>query len=170
MASVPQTGRLASLISNPSDSTSVRPRIDSIDALRGLVMALMALDHTRDFFSKDLSFDPTDLDKTYPALFLTRWITHYCAPVFIFLAGTGAFLSSTRGKTTRDLSRFLFTRGLWCILLELTFIRCFGWTFNFDFTSTGGAVFWAIGWSMIALSGLVFLPLPIVTAFGVLMI
>src|SRR6267143_4966375 len=111
---------------------AAKPRLDSVDALRGFVMIFMALDHTRDFFSKDLSFDPTDLTKTYPALFLTRWITHFCAPVFIFLAGTGAFLSTTRGKTTKELAWFLLTRGLWCIILELTVIRCLGWTYNFN--------------------------------------
>src|SRR5216117_2493541 len=145
MASSPRTGGLVSLISTPEHLGSVRPRLDSVDRLRGLVMVIMALDHTRDYFSKDLSFDPTDLSKTYPALFLTRWITHFCAPVFIFLAGTGAFLSTTRGKSKSELSWFLFTRGLWCIALELTFIRCFGWTFNFNLTFTFGAVFWAIG-------------------------
>src|SRR6266496_3101676 len=97
--------------SQPVPSLS-RPRIDSVDTLRGLVMVIMALDHTRDFLSKDLSFDPTDLSRTYPALFLTRWITHYCAPVFMFLAGTGAFLSTTRGKTQKGLSWFLLTRGI----------------------------------------------------------
>src|SRR6266542_7171571 len=104
MATIPQTASLASPTSTPADTGSVRLRLDSVDVLRGLVMVIMALDHTRHFFSKDLSFDPTDLDKTYPALFLTRWITHYCAPVFIFLAGTGAFLSATRGKSTKQLS------------------------------------------------------------------
>jgi uncharacterized membrane protein len=135
-----------------------------------MVMVIMALDHTRDFFSKDLAFDPSDLDKTYPALFLTRWITHYCAPVFIFLAGTGAFLSTTRGKSTRELSWFLLTRGLWLVLLELTWVRCLGWQFNFDFHFAVGVVIWAIGWSMVALAGLVFLPLRWITTFGILMI
>src|SRR5438552_8778838 len=150
MPSTPTTARLASLTSNTADSGAVRPRLDSVDLLRGLVMVIMALDHTRDFCSKDLAFDPSNLDKTYPALFLTRWITHYCAPVFIFLAGTGAFLSKTRGKTTRELSWFLLTRGLWLVFLELTVLRWFGWVFSFDLHNIGIGVIWAIGWSMVA--------------------
>ncbi|HXT41147.1 MAG TPA: heparan-alpha-glucosaminide N-acetyltransferase domain-containing protein, partial [Candidatus Angelobacter sp.] len=147
-----------------------RARLDSVDTLRGLVMVIMALDHTRDFFSKDLAFDPTDLTKTHSALFLTRWITHYCAPVFIFLAGTGAFLSTTRGKTQKELSWFLLTRGLWLVLLELTWVRCFGWLFNFDYHFAMGIVIWAIGWSMVALAALVFLPLRWVASVGLVMI
>src|SRR5207245_1171385 len=112
---------------------------------------------------------PSDLDKTYPALFLTRWITHFCAPVFIFLAGTGAFLSVTRGKSTKELSWFLLTRGLWLVLLELTWVRCLGWQFNFDFHFAMGIVIWAIGWSMVALAGLVFLPLRWIATLGLVM-
>jgi uncharacterized membrane protein len=150
-------------------TASVNPRIDSIDVLRGLVMVLMALDHTRDFFSNETSFDPLDLTRTYPALFLTRWVTHFCAPVFIFLAGTGALLSTGRGKTKKALSWFLLTRGVWCVVLELTVIRCLGWTFNFDYVIIPAGVFWAIGWSMIVLAGLVHLPPMAVAAFGVAM-
>src|SRR5438309_7944350 len=84
-----------------------RPRLESIDLLRGLIMVLMALDHTRDFFS-NVKFDPLDLTQTNPALFLTRWFTHYCAPNFIFLAGVGAFLAGLRGKSKSELSWFLF--------------------------------------------------------------
>jgi len=149
---------------------AAKTRLDSVDALRGFVMIVMALDHTRDFFSKDLSFDPTDLARTYPALFLTRWITHYCAPVFIFLAGTGAFLATTRGKTKEELSRFLLTRGLWLVFLELTWVRCCGWLFNFDYHFAMGIVIWAIGWSMVGLAGLVFLPLRWIATFGLVMI
>src|SRR5947207_1145993 len=170
MPSTPTTARLASLTSNPADSGAVRPRLDSVDLLRGLVMVIMALDHTRDFFSKDLSFDPTDLSRTYPALFLTRWITHCCAPVFMFLAGTGAFLSTTRGKSKKELSWFLLSRGLWLVVLELTWVRCFGWQFNFDYHFSVGAVIWALAWSMIALSALVFLPVPVISLFGVAMV
>src|SRR5262249_48433125 len=132
----------------PGDLGSRRGRLDSIDLVRGLVMVIMALDHVRDFFSRNLLNDPVDLNQTGTAIFLTRWITHYCAPTFIFLAGTGAFLFRTRGKTTRDLAWFLLTRGLWLVLLEVTVIR-FGWAFNWDYLSGfGGGVFWAIGWSM----------------------
>jgi len=153
-----------------AQAPAVRPRIDSLDVLRGLVMVLMALDHTRDFFSNETSFDPLDLTHTHPALFLTRWVTHFCAPVFIFLAGSGAFLSKGRGRTAKALSWFLLTRGLWCVVLELTVIRCLGWTFNFDYMIIPAGVFWAIGWSMIALAGLVFLPPQAVGAFGVAMV
>src|SRR6266446_3297440 len=148
MDTLPATG------SQPGQSLS-RPRFDSVDTLRGMVMVIMALDHTRDFFSKDLAFAPTDLAQTYPALFLTRWITHFCAPVFVFLAGTGAFLFTTRGKTRKELSWFLLTRGLWLVLLEVTVIRWFGWNFSFDMHSIGIGVIWAIGWSMVVLSALV---------------
>src|SRR6266487_1118176 len=163
MDTLPATG------GQPGQSRS-RPRLDSVDTLRGMVMVIMALDHTRDFFSKDLSFAPTDLAQTYPALFLTRWITHYCAPVFMFLAGTGAFLSTTRGKTKKELAWFLFTRGLWLALLEITYVRCLGWEFNFGYHRVGAAVLWAIGWSMVVLAPLVFLPAWAVAAFGVAMI
>src|SRR5579871_3104010 len=105
-----------------------RPRLDSIDWLRGLVMVLMALDHVRDYFS-DTSGFMVDPARTYPALFFTRWVTHYCAPTFIFLAGVGAYLAGTRGKSKAELSWFLFTRGLWIALLELTVVRTF-WGFD----------------------------------------
>jgi len=148
--------------------TGILPRIDSVDFLRGIVMVLMALDHVRDFFT-NVRYDPLDLSQTNEALFLSRWITHYCAPTFVFLAGTGAFLSSTRGKTKPEISKFLFTRGLWLIFLELTVVR-FGWFFNFDYTLAIGQVIWAIGWSMIALSVLIYLPVTAITIFGIVMI
>ena len=145
-----------------------KPRLDSIDFLRGAVMVVMAIDHTRDFFSI-YRFEALDLTQTNALLFMTRWITHYCAPVFVFLAGTGAFLSSSRGKTKPELSKFLMTRGMWLIFLEFTVIR-FGWLLNLDYTLSFGQVIWAIGISMIALSGLIYLPARTVTAFGVAMI
>src|SRR5690349_5512496 len=102
-------------------------RLASVDVLRGLVMILMALDHTRDFMTY-LRFNPEDMAHTYGALFFTRFITHYCAPVFAFLAGTGAFLSTRRGKSIQQVSRFFLTRGLWLVLLEFTIVD-FAWGF-----------------------------------------
>ena len=161
-------GRAIRLDSTPMIIPAAKPRLDSIDFLRGAVMVVMAIDHTRDFFSS-YRFDPLDLTQTNALLFMTRWITHYCAPVFVFLAGTGAFLSLSRGKTKTELSKFLLTRGIWLILLEFTVIR-FGWLFNLDYTLSFGQVIWAIGISMIALSGLIFLSTRTVTVFGLAMI
>ena len=131
-------------------------------------MVLMALDHARHYFHADaILFDPTDLTRTSPALFITRWVTHFCAPVFVFLAGTGAFLSASRGKTKKELARFLLTRGLWLVVLELTVIH-FVWWFDFRYLNAG--IIWTLGWSMVVLAGLVFLPARAVTVFGVTMI
>jgi len=145
-----------------------RIRIESIDIVRGVIMILMALDHTRDFFGKS-GFNPTDPAQTTIPLFFTRWITHFCAPVFFLLTGTGAYLS-LRKKSKHDLSQFLFTRGLWLIFLELVLFRCFGFQFNFDYHVTLLNVLWALGWAMIILSALAHLPAPLVTAFGLVMI
>ncbi|MEK9138584.1 MAG: heparan-alpha-glucosaminide N-acetyltransferase domain-containing protein [Bacteroidota bacterium] len=150
-------------------SPAVRPpRLDSIDLLRGLVMVIMALDHAHHYFTI-VRFNPVDLDETTVAHFFTRWVTHVCAPAFVFLAGTGAFLFRTRGKTKAELSWFLFSRGIWLVVLELTVMRM-GWQFSFDYSYAVGQTIWAIGWSMVFLSGLVFLPISITTAFGVAMI
>lgn len=145
-----------------------RTRIDSVDVARGLIMIVMALDHTRDFFGIP-GQNPTDLRTTTAALFLTRWITHFCAPVFFLLTGTGAYLSLRR-KTTSELSRFLFTRGLWLLVLEAVVMRCFAYQFNVDYRVTLLLVLWALGWAMMALSVLVRLPASAVAAFGVVMI
>ncbi len=151
-------------------AVSPRARIDSVDLLRGIVMVIMLLDHTRDFTHWGAQlFDPADLTRTSPALFLTRWITHFCAPVFVLLAGTGAYLQLVRGKTTTQLSKFLWTRGLWLILLEFTVIR-FGIFFNVDYAFLGVAqVIWVLGWSMIALAGLIYLPLKVIGGSGIAM-
>jgi uncharacterized membrane protein len=148
-----------------------RARVDSIDLLRGIVMVIMLLDHTRDFVhNAALQFDPTDLSRTNLALFLTRWITHFCAPVFVFLAGTSAYLQFARGKNKRELSRFLVTRGLWLIFLELTVVKL-GIAFNPDIRVLGFLqVIWVIGVSMIVLAGLIHLPKIVIGAFGLLMI
>src|SRR6266404_613534 len=148
-----------------------RGRIDSIDLLRGIVMVIMMLDHTRDFVHYGgLLSDPTGLNTTTTALFLTRWITHFCAPVFVFLAGTGAYLQWSRGKSKGELSKFLLTRGLWLIFLELTLVR-FGASFSFDYRFLGFLqVIWVIGVSMIVLAALIHLPLRVVALFGVGMI
>ncbi|MGI8619683.1 MAG: DUF1624 domain-containing protein [Gemmatimonadaceae bacterium] len=149
-------------------AVAAKSRIDSVDLLRGIVMVIMLLDHTRDFTHWGAQqFDPSDLARTSAALFFTRWITHFCAPIFVFLAGTGAFLQLSRGKTRAQLSRFLWTRGLWLILLEFTVVR-FGVFFNLDYSFLGVAqVIWVLGWSMIVLAGLIHLPLKVVAAFGI---
>jgi len=136
-----------------------RSRVQSIDILRGAVMMLMALDHVRDFFHAGAQhFDPTDLSQTTPLLFLTRWVTHFCAPTFMFLAGTGGWLQARRGKSTAGVARFLLSRGLWLVVLELTVIRWAGWRWNFGNDQVFLWVFWALGMSMIALAGLIFVP------------
>jgi uncharacterized membrane protein len=142
------------------------PRLDSVDLLRGLIMVFMALDHTRDFFSH-LHFPPEDMTQTWPTLFLTRWLTHFSAPGFFFLAGTAAFLSLGRGRTPAKVSHFLWTRGLWLVFLELTIIG-YAWTFIPSFGY--GGVIWVLGWSMVAMALVVRLPLPWVAAFGAVMV
>lgn len=143
-------------------------RILSIDILRGIVMVIMALDHTRDFFYHS-DFDATDLHHAGTILFLTRWITHFCAPTFIFLSGTSAFLSQGRGKTKKQAAFQLLTRGIWLLIIEVTVVR-FGWLFDLNYSLVIFQVIWAIGCSMIVLSVLVFLPRPYILAFGLLLI
>ena len=147
--------------------TVKRSRLESVDLLRGVIMIIMALDHTRDFFGVPGS--PTNLATASVALFFTRWITHFCAPVFFLLTGTGAWLS-LRKRTRPELSWFLFTRGLWLIFLDLVLFRCLALQFNFDYHTTVINVLWALGWAMIVLSVLVHLRPSLVTAFGVVMI
>lgn len=144
-----------------------RARVDSVDVLRGVVMILMALDHVRDFFGA--AGDPTNPAQATVALFFTRWITHICAPTFFLLVGSGAYLSRGR-RSTVTLSRFLLTRGVWLIVLELTVLRCFGYQFNVDYRVTLLIILWALGWSMVTLAALVRLPVAAVVTFGVAMI
>ncbi len=145
----------ATLSGSPASS-----RIGSLDIVRGAVMVLMAIDHVR-VFSGLPAGGPT------PGIFFTRWVTHFCAPAFVFLAGTSAFLY---GRSHRDLSRFLFLRGAWLVLLELTVIRV-AWTFNFDFAHyLLAGVIWMIGWCMILMAVMVRLPVSVVGWIGVLIV
>ena len=144
-----------------------RQRLPQIDLLRGSIMILMALDHMRDFFDSDaLIYSPTDLTKTYPFLFLTRLITHFCAPGFVFLAGISAYLWG-RDQTRRDQFLYLFTRGIWLILFDAIIISPV-WTLEFGRYSLGAL--WAIGSSMIALSLLVFIDRRIILTIGLIII
>ncbi|RYD87304.1 MAG: DUF1624 domain-containing protein, partial [Sphingobacteriales bacterium] len=133
-----------------------------------IIMAIMALDHSRDFFHDTAMIQqPTDLDTTTPILFFTRWITHFCAPVFVFLSGTSIYLQSLR-KTKKELSLFLLTRGLWLVFMELTIVG-FGWSFDFEFHLFFFLqVIWAIGWSMVILSALVWARYWVLAALGIL--
>jgi uncharacterized membrane protein len=139
-------------------------RLDCIDLLRGAVMILMALDHVRDFFTGP-GFSPEDLAHTSGPLFLTRFVTHFCAPVFFLLAGTGGYLSLARGKSVAEVSRFFWTRGLWLVLISLT-LTTYAWTFVF-FRFWHGGVLWALGWSMVAMALIVRLPVRWIAAIGV---
>ena len=141
-------------------------RIDSIDVLRGLVMVIMALDHVRDYFHQ--SVNPLDLSTTTPFLFFTRWITHFCAPVFVFLSGTSIYLQSLR-KTKKVLQSFLIKRGLWLIFIEIVIIS-FAWTFNPHFQIIILQVIWAIGISMVLLALLVRLPFKVILVIGFIIV
>lgn len=146
-------------------------RIFAVDLLRGIVMMIMMLDHVREFVHAGaLTSDPTDPATTTIAVFFTRWITHFCAPTFVFLSGVSIYLQKANGKTNAELSRFLWTRGLWLIILEFTLIR-FLIVFNLDYTFIGMAqVIWVIGVSMIVMAALIYLPVKVVGISGLLMI
>jgi uncharacterized membrane protein len=145
-----------------------RERVESVDLLRGLVMVIMALDHVRDFFG-GTGVSPTNLATTTVPLFFTRWVTHICAPVFFLLTGTGAYLALRR-RAPAGLARFLVARGLWLIVLDVVVVRCFALQFNVDYRATVLNVLWALGWSMIALAGLVRLRPGVVAAVGAIVI
>ncbi|WP_339724237.1 DUF1624 domain-containing protein [Maribacter stanieri] len=132
-------------------------RIESIDLLRGIVMVLMALDHTRAFLHYDsYFFSPTDISQTTVPLFITRFITHFCAPVFVFLAGTSAYLSGRR-KNKKELSTWLIKRGVWLVILELTIVQ-FVWQFQLDYAMNVLQVIWVLGVSMIFLAAFIYVP------------
>ncbi|MFG0330607.1 MAG: DUF1624 domain-containing protein [Phycisphaerales bacterium] len=147
-------------------------RVESIDRLRGLVMVLMALDHVREYFGPTL-FAPESIGETTPGWFATRWVTHICAPVFVFLAGTSVYLYLSDGRRTRaEASRFLLKRGLWLIVLELVVLNpawvgsMYPYVGFFLFVQ----VIWVIGWSMIVLAGLIWLPPAVVALIGAAMV
>ena len=131
-------------------------RVRSVDIVRGAVMVLMALDHVRDFVT-NLRFQPENLERGSAALFATRWVTHFCAPAFFLLAGIGVGIARARGQSNAALTRFLLTRGLWLIVAELTF-TAIGWRFDFNLMPLFGIVIWALGWSMIVMAALIWLP------------
>lgn len=144
-------------------------RIESIDILRGVIMVIMALDHTRDFFHiGSFKVDPTDLSQTSPYLFFTRFITHYCAPIFVFLAGSAAFLYG-QNKTKKELSLFLITRGLWLMICEVTIVKLL-WSFSFSYDFVMLQVIWAIGSCMVILSAFIYIPFKYLLGFGLLML
>ena len=149
-------------------TTLARQRINAVDMLRGLVIVVMALDHIRDY-SSIYHFDSTDLTQTSPALFMTRWITHFCAPVFMFVAGIGTGLGELNGKSKQQLSHFLWTRGLWLVILEITVVK-FAWFFNFSFNGVVLQVIWALGISMICLAALIHLPWKVLLIFSLIMV
>src|SRR3954467_12637929 len=138
-----------------------KARFGSVDLLRGLIMVVMMLDHTRDFVHRDaFAFDPADVSRTFPALFFTRWITHFCAPLFVFLAGTAVSFQETRGRSKAGLSTFLVTRGLWLIALELLVLRpLILFNFNYGELLCFVQVIWVIGWSMLVLAVAIHVPL-----------
>jgi uncharacterized membrane protein len=151
----------------PATTRHGTARLDSIDMLRGLVIALMMLDHVRDFWSVDaFQFSPTDLSKTTTALFLTRWITYLCAPTFVFLAGVSVYLQRSNGRSKREVARALCLRGAWLILLELTLVG-----FGFDFgLYPFFQVIWAIGLGMLLLAALLWVPPAAVLALGAVIV
>ena len=156
---------VATVNKRPPISPGPSSRIVSVDILRGIVMVIMALDHSRDFLTYVRTY-PEDMTHTYGALFFTRFITHYCAPVFAFLAGTGAYLSTRRGKSIQQVSRFFLTRGLWLLLLELTIVD-YAWGFV---PWAHGGVIWILGWSMVVMALIVRLPLRWIAVLGLGMI
>lgn len=153
-------GRIAGELARPA-------RLQSIDLLRGLVMVFMALDHVRDFFTH-LRFAPENMANTYAGLFFTRFVTHYSAPTFFLLAGTGAYLYG-RTRTRAEVSNFLWTRGLFLVVMEFTVIW-WGWSFMFPFPGLGMIVIWALGMSMICLSLIIKMPMKGIAAFSLIMI
>jgi uncharacterized membrane protein len=161
--STPPAQRALTQTFNVDLNRSAAARVTSIDVVRGVVMVLMAIDHVRVYAGVPAG-GPT------PGVFFTRWITHFVAPAFCFLAGTSAWLHGRKLGNSRALSRFLLTRGIWLVFLELTLLR-FAWTFNFDYSHYMLAgVIWMLGWCMVMMAGIIRLPMPIIASFGVVII
>jgi uncharacterized membrane protein len=154
--------RAASYDGTLSKPSRPAARIGSLDLVRGVVMVLMAIDHVR-VYSGVPAGGPT------PGIFFTRWVTHFCAPVFVFLAGTGAFFLGRKLENNRALAKYLVTRGLLLVALELTVLHV-AWTFSFDFTHLLAGVIWMLGWCMILMAALVQLPAPTVGIIGLMLI
>jgi len=141
----------------------------SLDLLKGLVMIIMAIDHTRDYFHADaFLFDPTDPEKTNAAIFFTRWITHFCAPAFSLLAGISAYLVGMR-KSKAELSKFLLSRGIWLMFIEVTVVN-FGWFFDVHLSTIPLQVIWVLGLSMICLAAIIHLPMKVILGFSLVVI
>ncbi len=150
-------------------NTIIKNRITSIDFLRGSIMIIMALDHVRDYlFADSFLYDPLDLTKTSGIIFFTRWITHFCAPIFMLLAGTSAYLIG-RKKSKKELSAFLIKRGLWLVFLEMIVVN-FGWNFNITFPMFFFITIWALGISMILLAGFIHLPIKWIFAICIIIV
>jgi uncharacterized membrane protein len=150
------------------EPASGRTRVSSVDIVRGAIMVLMALDHVRDFVTNQ-RIRPEDLSRSSAALFATRWVTHFCAPGFSLLAGVGLGLYLQRGRASREASRFLVTRGLWLVLLDLT-VSAIGFQFGFRLIPAFALVLWALGWSMVVLALAVHLPRSVVAALSLAII
>jgi uncharacterized membrane protein len=145
-----------------------RTRVSSVDVVRGAVMVLMALDHVRDYVTNQ-RFAPENLSRASAALFATRWVTHFCAPAFSLLAGVGLGLWMSRGRSKAEASRFLLTRGLWLVFLDLT-VSAIGFQFGFQLIPAYALVVWALGWSMVVLAVLVHLPRAAVAVISIVTI
>jgi uncharacterized membrane protein len=152
----------------PQHQSTSPPRTASVDVVRGAIMVIMALDHVRDFVT-NLRFQPEDLARGSAALFATRWITHFCAPGFFLLAGIGTGLAMQRGKTAAEMSRFLVTRGLWLVFLELT-VMTVAWQFGFQLMPAIAVILWALGWSMVAMAAIVHAPRVVVAVVSLALI
>lgn len=139
-------------------------RLSAVDVVRGAAIVLMALDHTRDY-TTNRRFPPEDFSQSSLAVFATRWITHFCAPAFALMAGVGIGLMAARGTAPRELRRFLVTRGLWLLALELV-LTPIGWQFGFEPLPAFALVLWALGWSMIVMAGAIALPRPVLATLS----